>query len=272
MSHLALVDGSSEKSGAAGGSLGPEQQPVGRSAAVEPEATSLSSDLARVGAIPASNSVVDAALRLVTALASETVEGADGVSVSLERHGRLQTVAATDDTILVMDHHQYETGEGPCVDAATEGRWFHAEDMAEETRWPSFVPLARGQGISSILSTPLLTAERPLGALNIYSRADHAFGPRQQELAALFAEQASGILTDAGADVSDDQLAGRIASALRSRQVIAHAQGVLMERDGIEPDAAATILIRAARAANRTLLDQATEVVASARREPRAGR
>jgi GAF domain-containing protein len=209
---------------------------------------------------------VDAALRLVTSLASETVEGADGVSVSLERHGRLQTVAATDDTILHMDHHQYETGEGPCVDAATKGRWFHSVALAEESRWPSFVPLAMGQGIASILSTPLVAADRPLGALNIYSRADHAFGSRQQELAALFAQQASGILADAGVDVSDQELAERISRALQSRQTIAHAQGVLMERDGIESDAASAVLIRAARAANKPLVEHAAEVVASARR------
>jgi GAF domain-containing protein len=84
--------------------------------------------------------------------------------------------------------------------AAAEGRWFHVESLAEENRWPEFIPRAIEGGIASILSTPLMVATRPVGALNIYSNAERAFRPAEQELAALFATQASGILTDAGVE------------------------------------------------------------------------
>jgi hypothetical protein len=56
--------------------------------------------------------VVDGALRLVVELARSCVSGADGVSVSLLRHGVLSTVAASDQTIMAMDADQYATGEG----------------------------------------------------------------------------------------------------------------------------------------------------------------
>lgn len=52
-----------------------------------------------------STATVDAALRLVTALAETTVENADGVSVTLERYGRVMTVAASDDAVKEMDRH-----------------------------------------------------------------------------------------------------------------------------------------------------------------------
>ena len=126
-----------------------------------------------------STDVVDAALRLVTALAASTVQNADGVSVTLERHGRLMTVAASDDAVKAMDGHQYDMGEGPCLSAKADGRWYHIESLAEETRWPKFVPLALEQGIHSILSSPLMTKERPQGALNIYSSKDRAFSARR---------------------------------------------------------------------------------------------
>ncbi len=132
--------------------------------------------------VRSSTDVVDAALRLVTALAGATLDNADGVSVTLERHGRLMTVAATDDAVLTMDRHQYETGEGPCLDAKAEGRWFYAESLADESRWPTFGPLALEQGIHSILSSPLMTRDRPQGALNIYSSTEKAFGTHEQEL------------------------------------------------------------------------------------------
>jgi anti-anti-sigma factor len=144
--------------------------------------------------------VVDAALRLVTALAKATLTNADGVSVTLERRGRLMTVAASNDKVLTMDRHQYETGEGPCLEARAQDRWFYIESLADETRWPMFTPLALGEGIHSILSSPLKTSGRAQGALNIYSATTQAFGQREQELAALFAEQASEILTTARHD------------------------------------------------------------------------
>lgn len=199
--------------------LGVEQRSGDHSRAVDGGTTDLSSDLARVGSLTARTQVIDASLRLVTALASATVEGADGVSVSLERHGRMTTVASSNDTVLRMDDHQYETGEGPCLAAAAEGRWFHIESLAQEDRWPAFVPRAMEEGIVSILSTPLMTADRPLGALNIYSNTERAFGPEQQELAAMFATQASGILADGGADLTDEQMTERITDALLSREV-----------------------------------------------------
>jgi len=98
-----------------------------------------------------------------------------------------------------MDRDQYATGQGPCLAAAGEGHWFHVESMADEARWPDFVPRARAGGIGSVLSTPLMAnAGGSVGALNIYSRTERAFGPPEQELAALFATQASRILASAG--------------------------------------------------------------------------
>lgn len=219
--------------------------------------------LSRFGALPASNDTVDAALRLVVALASTTVSGADGVSVSLQRNGRLMTAAASDDTVLQMDRDQYATGEGPCLSAAAEGHWFHAESLAHESRWPRFVPRALDDGIASILSSPLMSGERPLGALNIYSKAERAFGPPEQELAALFATHVAGILLDAGADVPDDEITARIQGALRSRQAIARAQGVLMERRRIGAEQAAALLHATARAEEVNVFDHAANVLAT---------
>lgn len=162
--------------------------------------------LRRVTAVPADHDVVDGALRLVVALARATVEGADGVSVSLERHGRLTTVAATDQTVSDMDAAQYASGEGPCVSASAEGHRFHAESLDEENRWPTFIPQARELGINAIVSSPLTAQDRPVGALNIYSRTRAAFSEKEQKLAAIFATEASTILGDAGIDVSEDQL------------------------------------------------------------------
>jgi anti-anti-sigma factor len=220
-----------------------------------------------VTAVRSTDDSVDRALRLVVALAQATVGGADGASVSLQRHGRLATVAASDQTVSAMDANQYATGEGPCVDASAEGRWFHAESLAEETRWPAFTPRARALGIRAILSSPLLEQGRPVGALNIYSQTAGAFGPQDQELAALFAAEASILLIDARVQATnDDQRSRWLHRALRTREIIAEAHGVIMERENVLEGDAFAILRRFSQKSNRPLRERAEDVVASTRR------
>ena len=227
-------------------------------------APQLSNQLRRITSVPADDDVVDGALRLVVALATATVAGADGVSVSLRRHGRLSTVASSDQTIYDMDTDQYATGEGPCVDASVEGRWFHVDSLSTETRWPAFTPRAQALGISAILSSPLLVRERPVGALNIYSRRTGAFHPKDQDLAAVFATEASAILADAGVDVTKEQMAQRMTDALWTRQVIAQAQGVIMATDSVDATAAYARLREFSAATGTPLATPAAAVGAAA--------
>jgi anti-anti-sigma factor len=199
-------------------------------------------DLRRATAVPSNDDVIDNALRLVLAVARTTVDGADGVSIGLRRHGQLATVAASDQTISHMDASQYATGEGPCVAASVEGRGFLVDSLSSETRWPSFIPLARALGINAILSTPLTADDLPVGSINIYSRTVAAFDAQDRALVSVLAVEASAILTDAGLNLSDQERSARFQDALLTRQVIAQAQGVLMERSGITEDRAFTML------------------------------
>ncbi|MHB1972835.1 MAG: ANTAR domain-containing protein [Acidimicrobiales bacterium] len=240
-------------------------QPVGETGAAI-ATTSASSRVRfprRVTFLPASAEIVDSALHLVVDLARTVVGGADGVSVTLRRHGHFTTVAASDQTVRDMDAAQYATREGPCVDAATKGRWFHAGVLDTESRWPEFTPRARSLGIQSILSSPLLARERLVGALNIYSRTSVAFARRDQEIAAELARAVSILLTKAGADVTDERLASRLREAMRARRTIAQAEGVLMERGRIGEVAAYGELRRISVESGKTLRERAEEVVAS---------
>ncbi len=245
------------------------EQAVAAATATAPDG--LAQRLGTVTAIPADHDVIAGALRMVVALARATVGGADGVSVSLRRHGRLATVAASDQTISDMDVGQYATGQGPCVDASVQGRWFHVESLDTETRWPAFTPRAQALGINAILASPLLARDQPVGALNIYSRTSAAFTPTDQELASVFATEVSTILTDAGMDLADEQLVGRVNEALLTRQVIAQAQGVIMQRDGVDEDAAYTALRRTSLVSGMTMREEADHILTVASR-PHPGR
>jgi anti-anti-sigma factor len=224
-----------------------------------------STDLRKVTGVPADSDVVDGALRLVVELAGTSVNGADGVSISLLRHGVLVTVAASDQTIMEMDTDQYATGEGPCIDASVQGSWFHAESLDNETRWPSFTPRARALGIKSILSSPLRALGEPVGALNIYSRTASTFDVNAQETAAVFARKASVILSDARAGVTDTQTGLRFQEALRTRETIAMAKGIVMERERVSEEDAFSTLLRLSLMDGVPLLTQADKTVLSAK-------
>jgi anti-anti-sigma factor len=247
------------------GHLGAEDLHPEKASPSHSETPALSADLRQITAMPAHPDVIDGALGLVVELALSCIGGADGVSVSLLRHGVLSTVAASDETIMAMDADQYATGEGPCVDASMKGHWFHAESLDTETRWPSFTPQARGLGIKAILSSPLTAFSQPVGALNIYSRTAESFEVKDQESAARFARKASMILSDARVGVNDTEMANRFKEALYSREVIAMAKGVMMERYGFEEDAAFDAILRLSLYHGEPLRDLAHSVVLSAR-------
>jgi anti-anti-sigma factor len=248
---------------AGGAGSGREEPRTGSEEAPWKEDDVLGARLRQMAALPAGDEVVDGALRMVVALAHAAVGGADGVSISLHRHGRLSTVAASDQAAGEMDAGQYAAGEGPCVSASVEGRWFHVGSLADEWRWPAFIPRAKALGINAILSSPLIARDGPVGALNIYSRVAGAFAAGDQQLASVFAAETSAVLTEAVLKTSDDRLALGVAAALHARKVIAQAQGVMMERHGIDQEAAFHSLIDASRQRSIPLRRRAEDVVAT---------
>jgi anti-anti-sigma factor len=233
----------------------------------------------RVPGLPTLDDSVDATLRLIVTVARATLAHADGVSISLRRRGHLSTVAASNQTVLDMDANQYAANEGPCVDASLEGQWFHADTLERESRWPTFVPKAKALGINAILSAPLMAQDRPVGALNIYSTAPDAFTPEDRKLASVFATEASIILTDAWVLAGDGERHTRYQQALRGREIIAQAQGVLMERRGVTDEGAYGELRSHSQRTSKPLRSLAEDVLASTQRtrrddgeEPTGGR
>ena len=217
-------------------------------------------------ALPGNRDVLDAALALLVTLAQAVVAGADGVSITLPRHGRLTTVAASDDEVVELDHEQNASGAGPSLDAS-RGHRVHADCLSAETRWPAFVRKARARRLETVLSTPLLAANRPVGALTVYSHTAGALAAEETGWAELFAAEAATLVAPAAPSGGPDAAVGRqIREAMQSRETIAHAQGVIMQRDGVCAGAAYAALRDTSRRTGRPLRDVATECLSTIRR------
>lgn len=202
-------------------------------------------------------------LTRVAYAAVEMVPGADLVSVTLRsEQGTFHTPAETAPMATELDDLQYRAGHGPCVESAEKKgpAYVRSGDLAVEPLWPTFGPAAAGRGYLSVLSTTLLPDAAPprlSGALNIYSRRRSAFTDNARDRALLLATHASLALATTRAVERADLERAQLRRALDSRDVIGQAKGILMNRRGIDADAAFDLLRRTSQDLNVKLADLA---------------
>jgi hypothetical protein len=88
--------------------------------------------------LQAEGSSVQATLDRMVQLAVETIDGCDHAGISLIEGRKISTPAATDNIPVLVDAIQYETDEGPCLDAIRKHEVFQTDDLSRERRWPKF--------------------------------------------------------------------------------------------------------------------------------------
>jgi putative methionine-R-sulfoxide reductase with GAF domain len=197
---------------------------------------------------------VEDTLRTICSLAVETVEGCEHAGVWLLRGAVFETPASTGDVPRVVGLVQSETGEGPCVDALRDHAAVHVDDLATDDRWPAFTPRAVDRtGVRSILSCRLFVESDTIGALSLYSTRPGAFDEEAVRYGVVFAAHAAMALSGA------QRLEGQ-EIAIRSRDVIGQAKGILMARQGVSEDRAFDMLRRASQRLNVKLRDVAERV------------
>ena len=197
---------------------------------------------------------VQATLRKITTLAVETIDGCHHAGVSLIEGRKISTPAASDDVPVQVDAIQYETDQGPCLDAIREHETFRIDDLATEDRWPGFSKRAAEEtGVVSMLSFRLFAQGDTMGALNLYSKQPSAFDDEALAVGSVFATHAAVAL--AGAQ-QDEQMH----KALQGRDVIGQAKGILMAQQNVTADEAFDILRRASQRMNIKLRELAERV------------
>jgi GAF domain-containing protein len=176
------------------------------------------------------------ALRGVIDMAVQTGP-CDAASITmLGSRKSIDTVAASDDIVKQVDHLQYLTGEGPCLDAVWTDGVFLVPIMADEERWSQWAPKAARLGIGASLSVHLFT-DTNLGSLNLYSWAPRTFSDTDVENAKVIAAQASVVLAFA-------RVQQNLWRAIDVRNLIGQAQGILMQRYGLDAAKAFAVLRR----------------------------
>jgi hypothetical protein len=206
---------------------------------------------------------VQGTLQRIVDLAVRAVDGCEAAGIFLDEDGAVVTAAASSALVVVIDRLQIEFGEGPCLDASTEEATFYAPDLIDDQRWPKFGPSAVAAGIRSVLAYSLSANRR--GALNLYAQLPAAFGATDRAQGLLFATVARLALDSAEERASEERRSHNLIEALRTRELIGQAQGILMERERITGDQAFDVLRRASQHMNVKLREVAETLIATGR-------
>jgi GAF domain-containing protein len=182
-----------------------------------------------------------------------------GISMLVE--DKVATAVFSDPDAAEIDQAQYAAGTGPCLDAFRYGVMYAIPSTATDTVWPEFSRAARGHGIGSTLSLPLVAGDLRLGALNFYATGEDAFSEGDQEAAEAFATQVAVVLANAQAYWDARALNDQLTEAMKSRATIEQAKGILMAGSKVGPDGAFDLLVRASQRQNRKVRDVAQDIV-----------
>jgi GAF domain-containing protein len=180
-----------------------------------------------------------------------------------DQRGRLEFMAASDETVEHLELFQVQNQEGPCLDAYRHGRPVVNEDLTEAaSRWPSFAPLAVAAGFRSVHAFPLRLRSDRIGALNVFSASvgGRLDGSDIQVVQALADVASIGLLQERAirrGEILTEQLQG----ALNSRITVEQAKGALAQARGISVDEAFELIRAYSRNNNQRLIDIARTIV-----------
>jgi ANTAR domain-containing protein len=202
---------------------------------------------------------LDHTLERITAAAVEVLPGVHYASITIKHaDGSLETAAPTDQMLLGLDAGQYELREGPCYDAAVDQLYVSSPNLAADERFSRYAALAVKAGVRAQAGVRLFETPKPTaqGALNLYSRDVGSFTD-MSVVSQLFAHQAA-IALDYAREVKNLQ------EAVKTRQAVGRAVGIVMERYGLNEERAFAFLARVSQTRNVKLRQVAAELVADA--------
>ncbi|MFN2594625.1 MAG: GAF and ANTAR domain-containing protein [Actinomycetota bacterium] len=199
-------------------------------------------------------------LSTVVDLSVSTLSGCDSAGVTIRVNGKNTTAASSDGYTLELDKIQYDSDQGPCLETIDVGEPHYIDSITEDSRWPEFRERASAEGLRSSASFPL-RMNGSVGALNVYSRTENAFDEPARRIGEIFARQASIALNNAHIYDAAQLLGEQLNEAVKTRDLIGQAKGILMEREGISDAQAFDMLRMSSQNTNVKLRDIAKRVV-----------
>ena len=218
--------------------------------------------VSRLSLLVVADETPETTLARIVAVLLQTIDHAAGAGVSLVKGRTIETAAATSDLQRRVDELQTATGQGPCFEAIREpeARVYRIDDMSSEKRWPVFCQRVSALGVQSKIAFVLDVDGKVLGALNLYASRPAAFDSTDETIGCVFADHAAVALANAQTHAANRLAVEQLEEAVRSRDVIGRAKGILMEREGLTDDQAFARLRDISQHLNMKLRDVAADM------------
>jgi transcriptional regulator with GAF, ATPase, and Fis domain len=220
---------------------------------------------ARMSGLLLAEETVETVLRLLTGLALDMVPAACGAGVSLiGSDGHRITSAATSRVVEEADALQYELGEGPCLAAWTSRSVQRIHDTTTEQRWPRWAGAVHELELRAVLSAPLVAGDACPGAIKVYGRFVGTFNDEDARRLSQLAAPAAALVANMKSHQDARRLSDGLKDALRGRELISIAKGMLMSDRGVDEAGAFTLLVSIADRERKTTVEVARDIVMSA--------
>lgn len=193
------------------------------------------------------DSTLDAAVRL----AVDLLPGADHAGISvMDRDHHRQPLAWTDEVVRTAEDSHPVVGKQPYWHRL----WAAPVVEVEDSEGEEGADALRGLGLRSVLSLRLRADRRRLTVLTAYARKPRAFDEAALRVGRLFTAHV-GIALDSAT------VRQQLTEAMRTRDLIGQATGILMERMDMDAAGAFDSLVRASQRENVKLRDLARRIV-----------
>lgn len=211
-------------------------------------------------AVDQDDSATDRLARLCRTLAHDLPSM--GVAVNLMSiTGSNGVAASSDDRIRSIDEIQFTTGEGPCMDAFTQGRPVLVSDLHSDGRWPAYATTALSSGTGAVFAFPLQAGTVRFGVMDVFFERAGSMSAEQVTTAQIFAQIATEIMLEGSMTTATGDLESHLSTALDYRTEVYQAQGMVMIDLGLQVDAALALMRAFAFAHEMPLINLARDII-----------
>jgi GAF domain-containing protein len=193
---------------------------------------------------------------------AKTLLDADRAGLLLvDRAGALRWASASDRVVEAVEGDLDRLAQGPCVIAFAQRAPVAVRDISAEPGWRALAQVCIDEGISAALSVPVQVGGGPVGTLDIYIAVPKEWDDSEAAALQAYAGLVASLLAAAVTARVKGRLADQLQGALEHRLLIEQAVEVLIDREGMDGQAAFEWLRTAARSSGCEVVEVAREVI-----------
>jgi GAF domain-containing protein len=167
-------------------------------------------------------------LTLLTERSVEILDISEAGIVLAPPAGELRVMAASSESVQVLELLEVQAQEGPCLDCLHTGTAVGQNDLTTaHDIWPHFAPECLDAGFRSVLALPICLRGQTIGALNLFRADDGSMSDSDVRAGQAFADLAAIAIHLHLFSFPIQVSAERLRHVLNSRVIIEQAKGML---------------------------------------------